>query len=85
MVGAQFDGPSEQINLVAQASQLNRGAGSPWRAIETEWAQALAANMPVSINIHVNYGDPIFPDRPTSFDVRYTIDGQEISDSFPIE
>ena len=75
LVGAQFDGPSEQINLVAQASQLNRGAGSEWRALETQWAQALSEGMSVSVNIRVNYGDPINPNRPVSFVVDYEIDG----------
>jgi hypothetical protein len=72
MIGAQFDGPGEgPLHMVPQGMKLNRGAGSPWRAMEEQWAAALRRGDKVSVKIHIDW--PPGTARPNSFDVESVI------------
>jgi hypothetical protein len=77
LIGHIFSGPADQVNLVAQRSALNRGAGSQWRGMEREWKNALKSGKQVEVDIEVVY--PTNPPgnlRPSMFKVKYWIDGE---------
>ncbi|WLR44383.1 DNA/RNA non-specific endonuclease [Bacillus carboniphilus] len=75
LIGAQFNGPSDIDNLVAQNSQINR-RGGVWYEMETEWANALKERPPKKVSVSI---EPIYYNnsvRPYSFLVEYEIEGQ---------
>lgn len=80
LIGSQFGGPAERINLVPQDWELNRGAGSPWREMEESWARALEEGLPVTVNMRLEY--PSGSQRPDKFIVEYTIDGDLLRREF---
>ncbi|AQR69208.1 hypothetical protein BZG29_13300 [Janthinobacterium sp. LM6] len=68
LIGAQFDGAGEKINLVPMNSSLNQGQ---WKAMEQTWAVALKDGKKVSVDIRPTY---VGADaRPTSFMVEYKV------------
>ena len=86
LIGTQFDGPGDGINLVPQNWELNRGAGSPWRAMESAWADALSDTPPKSVTVNMRLEYPSsgsnLPNRPDRFVVEWEIDGQKFSEIF---
>ena len=79
MIASIFNGPGEQINLLPMDSNLNRGE---WKRMENLWAKALGEEPPKKVSVEIQ---PVYEDgskRPTSFDVYYTIDGEEHFSSF---
>ena len=66
----RFDGSPELDNLVSQAKEVNLGA---YKKLENKWAKAIKDGKKVNINIKVNYQNN--SSRPSSFEVKYTIDG----------
>ncbi|WP_339066198.1 DNA/RNA non-specific endonuclease [Teredinibacter turnerae] len=79
LIGAQFQGVGARINLVPQGWQLNRGANSPWRAMEQEWGEAIIDGRKVVVDMDVIY-PPSAGSRPESFVVRWTVGGVEAGD-----
>ncbi|PHV29502.1 hypothetical protein CSQ93_05395 [Janthinobacterium sp. BJB426] len=68
LIGAQFDGAGEKINLVPMNSSLNQGQ---WKAMEQTWAAALKDGKKVSVDIRPTYvGADV---RPTAFVVEYNV------------
>ncbi|WP_018016379.1 DNA/RNA non-specific endonuclease [Teredinibacter turnerae] len=80
LIGAQFQGVGAQINLVPQDWELNRGAGSPWRAMEESWANAKADGLKVEIEMDVIYTDNGL--RPEQFVVKWKIEGIPDQETF---
>ncbi|WP_165770583.1 DNA/RNA non-specific endonuclease [Rathayibacter rathayi] len=83
LIADVFDGSPELDNLVSQATALNRGAGSKWRAMERDWEDALRDVPPravTDIEIKVLYDGG---KRPISLDVTYKIDGKPGGRNFP--
>ncbi|PPG07290.1 DNA/RNA non-specific endonuclease, partial [Rathayibacter rathayi] len=83
LIADVFDGSPELDNLVSQATALNRGAGSKWRAMERDWEDALRDVPPravTDIEIKVLYDGG---KRPISLDVTYKIDGEPDGANFP--
>jgi len=74
LIGDRFGGSPDYDNLVSQTSKVNL---SEFKKLENQWAKALDGVPPkdVKVNIKVNYPDAVSK-RPSSFDVRYTIDGK---------
>jgi hypothetical protein len=71
LIGAQFNGPKDAINVVPQNANLNRGE---WKSMEMDWKRNLQEGKPVNIDIRPKYtGDSV---RPSSFVVRYEVDGK---------
>jgi len=81
LVAHLFHGPADEVNLVAQRSSLNRGAGSPWRAMERQWEAALKAGQKVEVDMEIIY--PLGGStRPSMFRVKYWIDGDPVELEF---
>jgi WXG100 family type VII secretion target len=74
LIGSQFGGTPEGVNLVPQSGWLNRGKNSSWAKMEREWAGALSEGKAVNVDIVLTYprGETM---RPSRFTVRYEIDG----------
>lgn len=81
IIGTQFKGTPEGVNLVPQNWQLNRGKNSPWRQMENQWAQALKEGKEVKVDIQLLYPSG-GGGRPSRFLVEYTIDGKLTQDIF---
>lgn len=80
LVGSQFDGPGEAINLIAQNRGINRSGGQ-WYALESTWQTALSRGQQVNVDIQ-----PVFSGsniRPDAITVRYTIDGRPFTRTIP--
>ena len=69
LFGDRFGGSPELDNLVSQAQKVNQ---SEYKILENQWARALKNGQDVNVDIKINYD--IGGVRPTSFDVKYTID-----------
>ncbi|MDQ3989326.1 MAG: DNA/RNA non-specific endonuclease [Actinomycetota bacterium] len=75
LAGTKFLGPGERINLIPMLSDINRGAGDTFNALEREWRSILARNpdAEISVDIRPRYlDDDRVPDRVV---VQYSIDG----------
>lgn len=84
LIGHIFGGPADGINLVAQRANLNRGAGSQWRAMERQWKAALKAGQKVEVDMEIVYPPPPSESlRPAMFKVKYWIDGNFFDPEFP--
>ncbi|MDM0030449.1 DNA/RNA non-specific endonuclease [Variovorax saccharolyticus] len=74
LIAASLGGAGDRINIVPQASTLNRG---DWRAMENEFRTALNKGQAVSVKI-----DMVYPlgggARPSEFRVVATVDGKPI-------
>jgi DNA/RNA non-specific endonuclease/Proteins of 100 residues with WXG len=79
LIGTQFRSFPVAPNVVPQAMNLNRGAGSEWTALERDWAVTLkaaaASRQPVNIRVEIrmSYGDGTL--RPEVFQVKYWENG----------
>lgn len=75
LIGSQFGGTPEGVNLVPQSGWLNRGKGSPWAQMERGWARNLEAGRSVKVDIQVHYppGETV---RPSRFRVAWEVDGK---------
>lgn len=72
LIGSQFGGPGEQINLVPMKKTLNQHPGT-WAQMEQEWVNTLNANGTVTnIEINIIYGSN---GRPTGFTVVADVNG----------
>ena len=71
-IGARFGGPGVAQNLFPQDSNFNRSA---YRALENQWARALAQGQTVSVMIDVRYPNAQ-SQRPAALVVTYSINGQ---------
>ncbi|OQY38703.1 MAG: hypothetical protein B6229_05270 [Spirochaetaceae bacterium 4572_7] len=71
IIGHQFGGSNKIENLVAQDSNLNMGA---YKSIEMDCAKALKEGKEVTLEVEIEYDSD--SERPTSFTVIYTIDGE---------
>jgi len=72
LLGAQFGGPGEQINLVPMRKTLNQSPGT-WAQMEQEWTNILNNGGSVSnVQINISYGPN---GRPTGFNVIATVNG----------
>ncbi|THF59460.1 hypothetical protein E6O51_15840 [Pseudothauera rhizosphaerae] len=74
LIASSLGGAGDKINIVPQASTLNRG---DWKAMENELRDALKAGKEVSVKIEVGYpvGSGV---RPNEFKVFATVDGKII-------
>lgn len=72
LIASSLGGAGDKINIVPQASTLNRG---DWRAMENSLRKDLEAGKSVSVKVEVKYppGDGI---RPSEFKVYAMIDGE---------
>ena len=77
IVGSRFFGPGEQINLYPQSANLNQGA---WKVMENKWATEMVAGKDVKIKVEAIFEGT--SQRPSSFRVDYTIDGQPFRETF---
>ena len=78
LIANRFMGPSEAINLVAQLRSQNRPSaldGANWYALERRWAAAAKADPPKTVEVSIALRYPEDSLRPSSFRVRYRIDG----------
>lgn len=70
LLGNQFGGPGEQINLVAMSKSLNQGA---WKNMEQDWANKIQNGINITnIKIDITYGPN---GRPLGFDVEWFENG----------
>ncbi len=72
MIASSLGGAGDRINIVPQASTLNRG---DWKAMENMFRTELQAGNQVRVKIDVGYAVPGSA-RPSEFIVRAVIDGQ---------
>jgi len=71
LFAAQFNGPKDAINLVPQNANLNRGE---WKSMEMDWKRHIQDGKSVNVDIRPRYtGDSV---RPSTFVVRYDVDGK---------
>ncbi|MDX6237951.1 MAG: hypothetical protein QOG10_2766 [Kribbellaceae bacterium] len=78
IIANRFMGPSEAINLVAQLRAQNRPSAldsANWYALERRWANAVAEVPPKTVEVSIAIRYPEDSLRPSSFRVRYRIDG----------
>ncbi|MCB0077369.1 MAG: WXG100 family type VII secretion target [Anaerolineales bacterium] len=79
LIGSQFGGVSEGVNLVPMSRMLNQ-AGGGWYRMEQEWAAALKRGESVRVDIRPVYEG--VSNRPTRFEVDYWIDDIKQNRSF---
>ena len=72
----QFGGPASKENTFAQAMEVNRGAGSKVRQVESLAAQLKQEGHTVDYEMKANYSGTK-DSRPTSFEPHITVDGKE--------
>ena len=72
----QFGGPASKENTFAQAMEVNRGAGSKVRQVESLAAQLKQEGHSVDYEMKANYSGTK-DSRPTSFEPHITVDGKE--------
>ena len=72
LFGDRFGGSPKLDNLVSQAGSVNL---SKFKKIENQWARDIAAGKKVEAEILVNYESGAL--RPSSFDVNWSVDGEE--------
>ncbi|GAA1863351.1 hypothetical protein GCM10009751_21500 [Myceligenerans crystallogenes] len=76
LIGNQFGGGPEDINLVPMLEEINRGSGDTFYATEMRLREALEGDPPSDVELHVypGYGDdgPV----PSTIAVEYSIDGE---------
>ncbi len=82
LIGSQFGGTPEGVNLVPQNGWLNRGKGSHWTKMEREWAEALRQGKPVKVDIVLKY-PPGETMRPSTFQVGWQVNGLSRRRFFP--
>lgn len=70
LIGHQFAGPTELLNLVPQNGALNLGE---WKRMEMGWKKALEAGKTVEVNIQPLYKGTSL--RPHKFVAEYWVDG----------
>lgn len=71
LAGDRFGGSPSVDNIVSQSQHVNL---SEYKKIENIWAKALKENKHVTVDVQIVYeGDSL---RPSSFIVKYTIDGE---------
>jgi len=70
LIGHQFSGPTELLNLVPQNKALNLGE---WKKMEMAWKKALEAGKTVEVNIQPLYKETNL--RPHKFVAEYWVDG----------
>lgn len=70
LAGDRFGGSPDLDNLVSQSSNVNL---SKYKKLENQWATAIKEGKKVSVNVKVNYDGTRL--RPTSFEIKYNIDG----------
>lgn len=72
LIASSLGGAGDKINIVPQASTLNRGS---WKTMENELREALEAGKEVSVKIEIGYpaGGGV---RPNLFTVVATINGK---------
>lgn len=79
LLGTQFGGPGEQINLVPMKKSLNQSGGD-WYNMEQAWATKIQNGITITdLEINIVYGAN---GRPTKFVVKWKEDGIAIA---PIE
>lgn len=78
LIASSLGGAGDKINIVPQASTLNRG---DWKAMENSLRDELKAGKSVSVKVEVKYppGDGV---RPSEFRVLATIDGKLVPFKF---
>ncbi|VTU37605.1 DNA/RNA non-specific endonuclease [Variovorax sp. PBL-H6] len=74
LIASSLGGAGDRINIVPQASTLNRG---DWRAMENEFRNALKEGKTVTVKIDVVYPVGVGV-RPNEFRVIATIDGKQV-------
>ena len=83
LIADRFGGSPKLDNIISQDRDLNQNRGDyadNWYNMEEEWAEAIADGKTVEVEIVVTYdGDS---ERPSSFEVNYTIDGDVQVKSF---
>lgn len=70
LAGDRFGGSPDLDNLVSQSSNVNL---SKYKKLENQWATAIREGKKVSVNVKVSYKGTGL--RPTSFEIKYNIDG----------
>ena len=79
LIASIFNGPGEQINYAAMNGNLNKGA---WKKMESDWAKALRKIPPEAVEVEIVAVYEGNSKRPSSFEVFYTIDGDECFRNF---
>jgi hypothetical protein len=72
LIATRFNGPSHEVNHIAQDIQLNRG---DFKKLENKWANDLEAGKTVNVKIELSY--PKDSQRPSTLRVRHDVDGFE--------
>lgn len=78
LAGDRFGGSAKLDNLVSQSQKANL---SDFAKLENKWAQAIKEGKKVSTEIKPNYTGN--DSRPSSFTVKYSIDGKIVIKDFP--
>jgi|GEM_PF-1903435 len=77
LIGVQFNGPKDTINVVPQNANLNRGE---WKSMEMDWKRHVQDGKTINVDIRPRYtGDSV---RPSTFVVRYEVDGKMYRKTF---
>ncbi|WP_028526240.1 DNA/RNA non-specific endonuclease [Runella limosa] len=87
LIGNQFYGPNEAVNIVPMRYDLNqrRKTDGAWYNMEAQWAKALKGEAPyttpqkVNVEITIKYG---VDRRPVGFVVKYKINNSEFTQNF---
>jgi hypothetical protein len=74
LIASSFNGSGDLDNLVAMNAQIN-GSGGKWYQMEEVWRNALQNHKSVNVKIEPVYSG--VSQRPSSFNVKYTINNGE--------
>lgn len=78
MLGTDFGGGGEYVNVKAQLEQVNRGAGDSFFNLENEWRRILADDPNAQITIDIRHVYPPGSTVPEFTVVEYRVNGGDI-------
>ena len=77
IIGNQFGGSSNMVNLVPMKGNVNKGV---YKQMENEWRRAIDLGKKVDVEIKIKYPhQPKNCERPDWIEVIYDIDGQKVT------
>ena len=77
LIADRFNGPGNLENIVPQDANLNRGE---YKKLENQWAERVNVGDDVRVRIEPQYSGDSF--RPDSFNIRYSINGEQFTKTF---
>lgn len=80
LIATRFGGSGELDNLVPMSQDINRRSGE-WYDLEESWAEELSRGNEVNVQIYIEYSEG--SNRPSGFDVMYTVTDTETGESTP--